>query len=163
MPSTTESATCSRPAAGTPGMITQRTQGNAYLLPVCLCPCYLSASLICCPFLPPPLVFTQCFSHRHSSPAFTFDLLFYSFLCSGSHHLRSCLFAFLLFSFGPFLSVVSLSSFLFGLLVFTPLSFYPLQSFSPFFSELICSSFLTGLDSSCFYSSPFSIPLCSIL
>ncbi len=163
-PSTTESATCSRPAAGTPGMITQRIQGNAYLLLVCLCPCYLSASLI---FLSvsssssciyPMLVSSSFLSSLHLWPL----VLFIPPLLFSSPPFLSLCFSSFLNSFGPFLSVVSLFSFLFGLLAFTPLSFYPLQSFSPFFSDIICSSFLTSLDSSCFYSSLFSIPLCSI-
>lgn len=100
--------------------------GRCCLLPVCLGPSYLSASLICCAFV--------VFSHLHSSPGFTFDPLFYSFLCSSSPLLLYCLSAFSSFMNSPglSLSVASLCSFLRGLLVFTPLLFDPPQSFLVF-------------------------------
>lgn len=100
--------------------------GRCCLLPVCLGPSYLSASLICCALV--------VFSHLHSSPGFTFDPLFYSFLCSSSPLLLYCLFAFSSFMNSPglSLSVASLCSFLRGLLVFTPLLFDPPQSFLVF-------------------------------
>lgn len=160
MPSIMESATCFRPAAGMPGMVTQHI-----LLLFCHCPCYLSPLLICCLFVPPPLVLIQFFSNLHSSPGFTFDLLLYSFLCTCSHHLRCCLFACLLLWALLALFIQSCHSPLFPLACLSScLSFCILFSqFSSFFSELICSYFLTGLDLSCFCSSLFSIPFCSIL
>lgn len=71
MPSTTESATCSRPAARTLGVITQHGLGE--VLASCLvqlCHCYLSASLVWFLFVS-PLVIIQWFS---SSFLFSRDL-----------------------------------------------------------------------------------------
>lgn len=138
MPSIMESATCFRPAAGMPGMVTQHN-----LLLFCRCPCYLSPSLICCLFVPPPLVLIQCFSNLYSSPGFTFDLLFYSFLCTCSHLLHCCLFACLLLWALLALFIQSCHSPLFPLACLSScLSFCILFSrFSSFFSDLICSYF----------------------
>lgn len=156
MPGTMESATCSRPAAGTPGMITQQTEGDA----------------VCCRSASAPLIYLL----RWFAVLWLFSLIFIPLQASP---LTPCS----IHSSAPLLLSSFTVSLLF-LLLWTPLAFLfqsrrsalfsavcsssrlsssiLLSRFSSFSSQLICPSFLTGFGSSCFCSSLFSIPLCFV-